>query len=148
MDQGKSYQAGDRGTRCASVAPKAPAEPVATRLAGLGLSASSSNRRMQSRLACRLSADVFRLGEGVPNRCTLSDISNGGCYVETPAPFSPHTVVNLVVRTQTLKLRVRGTVQVTHPGFGMGVQFSLNTPDEREQVKQLVACQTSEDTLA
>src|SRR6478736_7676970 len=36
-----------------SVAPKAPAEPVATRLAGLGLSASSSNRRVQSRLACR-----------------------------------------------------------------------------------------------
>ena len=47
-----------------------------------------------------------------------------------------------------MKLRVRGKVQVVHPGFGMGVQFSLNTPEEREQVKQLVACQTSEDTLA
>src|SRR5882724_5812635 len=113
------------------VGPHPPTEPVATRLAGLGLSASSSNRRVQSRLACRLSADVVRLGEGVPDRCTLSDISNGGCYVETPAPFSPQTVVNLVVRTKTLKLRIRGTVQVTHPGFGMGVQFSLNTADER-----------------
>ena len=95
-----------------------------------------------------MSADVFRLGEGVPNRCTLSDISNGGCYVETPSPFSPHTVVNLVVRTKDLKLRVHGTVQVSHPGFGMGVQFSLNTADEREQVKQLIACQSAEDTLA
>jgi CheY-like chemotaxis protein len=130
------------------VAPQAPSEKVATRLAGLGLSATSSNRRIQSRLACRLSADVFRLGEGVPNRCTLSDISTGGCYVETPAPFPPHTVVNLVVRTKDLKLRVRGTVQVTDPGFGMGVRFSLNTADERDQVKQLVACQSSEDTLA
>ena len=130
-----------------AVPPPVPSEPVATRLAGLGLSASSSNRRIQSRLACRLSADVFRLGEGVPNRCTLSDISTGGCYVETPSPFPPQTVVNLVVRTQNLKLRVRGTVQVTHPGFGMGVQFSLNSADEREQVKQLVACQSSEDTL-
>ena len=105
-------------------------------------------RRIQSRRACRLSADVFRLGEGVPNRSTLSDISTGGCYVETPAPFPPQTVVNLVVRTKDLKLRVRGTVQVSHPGFGMGVQFSLNTADEREQVKQLIACQTAEDTLA
>ena len=68
------------------VIPQPPVEPVATRLAGLGLSASSSNRRIQSRHACRLSADVFRLGEGVPNRCTLSDISTGGCYVETPSP--------------------------------------------------------------
>jgi CheY-like chemotaxis protein len=122
-------------------APQVHEETVSLRLAGLGLSASSSNRRIQSRHACRLSADVFRLGEGVPNRCTLSDISTGGCYVETPAPFHPQTVVNLVVRTQDLKLRVRGTVQVTHPGFGMGVQFSLNTADERDQVKQLIACQ-------
>jgi len=127
---------------------RAPEEPAATRLAGLGLSASSSNRRIQSRHACRLSADVFRLGEGVPNRCTLSDVSTGGCYVETPSPFPPHTVVDLVVRTQDLKLRVRGTVQVTHPGFGMGVQFSLNTVAEREQVRQLIDCQSSEDTLA
>jgi CheY-like chemotaxis protein len=129
------------------VAPPA-AEIVATRLAGLGLSPSSSNRRVQSRHACRLSADVFRLGEGVPNRCTLSDISTGGCYVETASPFATQTTVNIVVRTQDLKLRVRGTVQVVHPGFGMGVQFSLNTADEREQVKQLIACQPSEDTLA
>jgi CheY-like chemotaxis protein len=130
------------------VAPHAPSEPVATRLAGLGLSASSSNRRIQSRHACRLSADVFRMGEGVPNRCTLSDVSTGGCYVETPSPFPPHTVVDLVVRTEDFKLRVRGTVQVMHPGFGMGVQFSLNTVTEREQVRQLIDCQSSEDTLA
>jgi CheY-like chemotaxis protein len=124
-----------------SVAPQVPEETASLRLAGLGLSASSSNRRVQSRHACRLSADLFRLGEGVPNRCTLSDISTGGCYVETPAPFAPQTVVNLVVRTQEIKLRIRGTVQVTHPGFGMGVQFSLNTAEERDQVKQLIACQ-------
>ncbi len=130
------------------VAAPTLAEPVANRLAGFGLSASSSNRRVQSRHACRLSADVFRLGEGVPNRCTLSDVSTGGCYVEIPSPFPPQTALEIVVRTQDLKLRVRGTVQVAHPGFGMGVQFSLSTADEREQVKQLIACQPSEDTLA
>jgi CheY-like chemotaxis protein len=126
----------------------AASEPVATRLAGLGLSASSSNRRVQGRRACRLSADVFRLGEGVPNRCTLSDVSTGGCYVETPSPFPSRTVLDIVVRTHDMKLRVRGTVQVVHPGFGMGVQFSLNTADEREQVKQLIAAQAAEDSLA
>lgn len=125
-----------------------PPTTVATRLAGLGLSAASSNRRNQSRRACRLSADVFRVGEGVPNRCTLSDVSTGGCYVETPSPFAPHTVLNIVVRTHEMKLRVRGTVQVVHPGFGMGVQFGLDTADEREQVKQLIAMQAAEDSLA
>jgi len=123
-------------------------EVVTTRLAGLGLSAASSNRRVQGRRACRLSADVFRLGEGIPNRCTLSDVSTGGCYVETPSPFPSRTVLDIVVRTHVMKLRVRGTVQVTHPGFGMGVQFSLNTADERQQVKQLIAAQAAEDSLA
>jgi CheY-like chemotaxis protein len=123
-------------------------EVVTTRLAGLGLSAASSNRRIQARRACHLSADVFRLGEGVPNRCTLSDVSTGGCYVETPSPFPSRTVLDIVVRTHEMKLRVRGTVQVTHPGFGMGVQFSLKTADEREQVKQLIAAQSAEDSLA
>ena len=126
----------------------AASEGVPTRFAGLGLSAASSNRREQGRRACRLSADVFRLGEGVPNRCTLSDVSTGGCYVETPSPFPSRTVLDIVVRTHDMKLRVRGTVQVVHPGFGMGVQFSLNTADEREQVKQLIAAQAAEDSLA
>src|SRR5882672_12731090 len=128
--------------------PAPPSETVATRLAGLGLSAASSNRRIQTRRACRLSADVFRLGEGVPNRCTLSDVSTGGCYVETQSPFPSHTVLDIVVRTHDMKLRVRGTVQVVHPGFGMGVQFSLNTADERQQVKQLIAAQAGEDSRA
>ena len=128
--------------------PQAPAEAVATRFAGLGLSAASSNRRVQGRRACHLSADVFRVGEGVPNRCTLSDVSTGGCYVETPSPFPSRTGLDIVVRTHDMKLRVRGTVQVVHPGFGMGVQFSLNTADEREQVKQLIAAQAAEDSLA
>ena len=148
----KSSQA--RLARAERNAPKSkqeqepPTEPVATHLAGLGLSASSSNRRIQSRYACRLGADVFRLGEGVPNRCTLSDSSSGGCYVETPDPFPPHTALEIVVRTRDLKLRVRGVVQMTHPGFGMGEQFNLNTADDRDQVSQLIACQSSEDSLA
>ncbi len=91
---------------------------------------------------------MFRLGEGVPHRCTLSDISSGGCYVETPAPFASHTAVEIVVRTRDLKLRVRGVIQVVHPGFGMGVQFNLTTADDRDQVSQLIACQSSEDSLA
>ena len=122
----------------------AHAAETASRAGGLGLSAASSNRRVQSRLACRLSADVYRVGEGVPNRCTLSDISAGGCYVEMSSPFSSGTVVELVVRTTEMKLRVRGTAQAVHPGFGMGVRFSLATAREQDQVRLLVACQSAE----
>jgi c-di-GMP-binding flagellar brake protein YcgR len=123
-----------------------PVQPTTVRSLGLGLSLSASNRRYQARHACRLSADVYRLAEGVPNRCTLSDISTGGCYVEMTSPFASQTPVEIVVRTQDLKLRVRGTVQTVHPGFGMGVQFSISTARERGQVQQLIACQTAQSS--
>lgn len=126
-----------------------PAQPAQPRLAdapgGLGLlSVSSSDRRNRSRRACRLSADVYRQGSGVPARCLLSDISTGGCYVETTAPFPAGTAVEILVRTNEMKLRLKGGVQATHPGFGMGVSFSVQTVEEREQVQKLIAYQPAE----
>src|SRR5207244_2014891 len=92
-------------------------------------------------------ADVFRQGSTVPNRCVLSDISAGGCYVETTEPFPVGAAVEIIVRTLAMKLRVQGIVQVAHPGFGMGVKFTLKTAEQREQVEQLVACQVSEEDI-
>src|SRR5262249_14363040 len=84
-------------------------------------------------------ADVYRLGSTVPHRCSLSDISTGGCYVETTDPFPAATSVEIVVRAENVKLRIAGTVQVMHPAFGMGVQFSLPSSEDRDQVQQLIA---------
>jgi hypothetical protein len=60
------------------------------------------------------------------------------------SPFTSGTVVEIVVRTPAMKLRVRGTTQTVHPGFGMGVRFSLSTAREQDQVRLLVACQSAE----
>jgi CheY-like chemotaxis protein len=102
------------------------------------LRSAPGNRRTQSRHACRLGADVFRMGVPVPNRCSVSDISSGGCYVEMPTPFPVGTRVEIVVRTQTLKLRVQGVVQSLHPGFGMGVQLALKTAEHHDHVQTLI----------
>ena len=84
----------------------------------------------------------------MPHRCTLSDISTGGCYVETTEPLPKGTVLSIVVRTHELKLCVAGTVQSTHPGFGMGVHFNLTSETERAQVRELIACADAEPKLA
>src|SRR2546426_330968 len=112
-----------------------------------GLAIQSERRLSQPRHACRLGADVFRQGSTVPNRCVLSDISAGGCYVETTEPFPAGAAVEIIVRTLAMKLRVQGVVQVAHPGFGMGVKFTLKTAEQREQVEHLVACQVSEEDI-
>jgi len=96
-----------------------------------------NNRRSQSRYNCRISAEVYRTGTSVPNHCCLTDLSSGGCYLEVSLPFPAGSSVEIVVRTYELKLRLRGTVQTSHPGYGMGIAFELKTKDEQSNVKKL-----------
>jgi CheY-like chemotaxis protein len=97
----------------------------------------ADNRRSQTRYACRLGAEVYHTGNSVPNRCCLTDLSAGGCYLEVPLPFPPGSMVEILVRTHDLKLRLRGSVQASHPGFGMGVSFELKTKEQIESIKKL-----------
>src|SRR3984957_12535813 len=96
------------------------------------------NRRGQDRYACRLGAEVFKAGSQVRNYCHLSDLSPGGCYLEMPLVFPQGSAVEITVRTHELKLRLSGKVKVSHPGHGMGVSFTLNTPEEKSGVQQLI----------
>ena len=96
------------------------------------------NRRGQTRYACRLGAEVYKQGSSVRNYCHLSDLSPGGCYLEMPLAFPAGTAVEITVRTQEMKLRLSGEVKASHPGYGMGVSFKLNTKDERHGVQQLM----------
>jgi CheY-like chemotaxis protein len=96
------------------------------------------NRREQTRFACRLGAEVFQGGSSVRNYCHLSDLSPGGCYLEMPLVFPSGSAVEITVRTHEMKLRVSGEVKTSHPGYGMGISFTLNTEAERNGVQQLI----------
>ena len=75
--------------------------------------------------------------ETVPH-CKLSDLSLGGCYVETDAPFPERALVDLCVRTGELEVHTEGMVRVAHPGHGMGVEFPSRTPEQRAHVGKLI----------
>jgi len=96
------------------------------------------NRRGQTRYACRLGAEVYQRGSAVRNYCHLSDLSPGGCYLEMPVAFAPGASVEIIVRTFEIKLRLGGEVRASHPGYGMGISFKLNTKEERLGVQQLI----------
>jgi CheY-like chemotaxis protein len=102
------------------------------------LRAEPGNRRGQTRFACRLGAEVYQKGSSVRNYCHLSDLSPGGCYLEMPLAFPAGSAVEITVRTQEMKLRLSGKVKASHPGYGMGVSFTLSSKDERQGVQQLI----------
>ncbi len=98
----------------------------------------AGNRRGEMRIPCAIGAEVYRLGTSIPNRCRLSDISEGGCYVEMPSPLPGKSRVEIVVRTADIKFKIQGQVLATHPGFGMGVRFVFSDPAERGEILRLL----------
>jgi CheY-like chemotaxis protein len=75
--------------------------------------------------------------ETVPH-CKLTDLSLGGCYVQTDAPFPERALVDLCLKAQEHEIHTEGMVRVTHPGHGMGVEFPSRTPEQRAQVGNLI----------
>jgi len=76
--------------------------------------------------------------EVVPH-CKLTDLSLGGCYVETDSPFPEHSLVDLCLKTDEMAVHTEGMVRVAHPGYGMGVEFPSRTPEQRAQVGNLIS---------
>jgi CheY-like chemotaxis protein len=88
--------------------------------------------------------------ETVPH-CKLTDLSLGGCYVETDAPFPERALVDLCLKTGELEVHTEGMVRVTHPAHGMGVEFPSRTAEQRAQVGNVIdflrSCPTSTPEL-
>ncbi|MGD0268611.1 MAG: PilZ domain-containing protein [Candidatus Sulfotelmatobacter sp.] len=76
--------------------------------------------------------------ETIPH-CKLTDLSLGGCYVETDSPFPEHALVDLCLRAEAMAVHTEGMVRVTHPGHGMGVEFPSRTPEQRAEVGNLIS---------
>ena len=115
----------------------AVAEEVSAPVGASATTIDPNNRRAQTRYRCRIGAEVYRTGTSVPNHCCLTDLSAGGCYLEVSLPFPKGSSVEILVRTYDLKLRLRGVVQASHPGYGMGLAFELKTKEEQANLKKL-----------
>lgn len=76
--------------------------------------------------------------ESVPH-CKLTDLSLGGCYVQTEAPFPERALIDLCLKTNEMEVHTEGMVRVTHPGHGMGVEFPSRTQEQRAQVGNLIS---------
>ncbi len=71
------------------------------------------------------------------SNCRLSDLSLGGCYIETESPFPISTEVALVLRAGEMSIQVAGLVRVMHPAFGMGLE--LTSENHQQQIEQFIS---------
>jgi DNA-binding response OmpR family regulator len=75
--------------------------------------------------------------------CKLTDLSLGGCYVETESPFPEHALVDLCLKAGGMEIHADGMVRVMHPESGMGVEFPSRTTEQRKTVAQFIEFLTS-----
>jgi CheY-like chemotaxis protein len=72
------------------------------------------------------------------SECKLTDLSLGGCYVETGSPFPERSGVILRLRAGDMEVQAEGLVRVMHPAFGMGIEFASHTAEQRERVEKFI----------
>ena len=77
------------------------------------------------------------------SQCKLSDLSLGGCYVETESPFPEDAAVDLCLKAEGMEIHLEGLVRVMHPEAGMGIEFPSRTSEQRERVGQFIEFLTS-----
>ena len=75
--------------------------------------------------------------------CRLTDLSLGACYIDTESPFPEHSVVKLRLTANDMEVSAEGTVQIMHPGAGMGIEFASRTTAQRNEVQSLLNLLTS-----
>lgn len=75
-------------------------------------------------------------------RCKLTDLSLGGCYVETESPFPQSSAVDLCLKAADMEIHAEGLVRIMHPSQGMGIEFPARTEEQRKNVASFIDCLT------
>jgi c-di-GMP-binding flagellar brake protein YcgR len=78
-----------------------------------------------------------------PSPCKLTDLSLGGCYLETGSPFPLRTRIILSMQVAGEPLRAEAVVLVMHSDVGMGVEFTQATDQHRSHVEKFIHALTN-----
>src|SRR5271163_3245773 len=106
------------------------------------------NRRGYRRLKISVPVEMNLENSEIPVRGATSDLSAGGCYIETMYPFPSGTVVDMKLQLENTLL-IAATVVTCFPQVGNGIQFTRMLPEDREELQAFLdaaeAAQTSKE---
>jgi diguanylate cyclase (GGDEF)-like protein/putative nucleotidyltransferase with HDIG domain len=99
---------------------------------------SRKDRRLHARMKCRVTIELHpETGDG-QMLGNLTDLSMGGCYVETTAILTPGTKIKLVFSLEDGNLDAEGYVARMDPGSGIAVQFKELNREAKEKMYRIL----------
>ena len=91
-------------------------------------------------------AQIVELRSGTRVNMRISDLSLGGCYIDSMSPLQIGTEIRLGLLKDKKIIEVNGTVIYSHPGLGMGVSFARATAEQRAEIEKWVSDLTEKNT--
>jgi len=96
-------------------------------------------RRQHPRCVCRGDAEIYLQDAKRPERGRFSDLSRGGCFVETLLPIAMESKVSVILLIAQGRIRAEGVVRYLLPNFGVGVQFQHLEPQDLQRLEEVLA---------
>jgi hypothetical protein len=93
----------------------------------------ASERRRHGRYTVNVQIEVHQEGSDVPMRLVTTDLSRGGCYIQTMIPLSVGRRVRATLWLDGCAVVFGGLVVTRHPQFGNGIMF-VEIEGEGEQL--------------
>ena len=107
----------------------------------------NKNRRQAERFPCAGTVEVNSNQTKFPLWATISDVSSGGCYIETRTPMPLETPLEMSMKISGSHFQARGIVRTMHPMVGMGVAYlSMNSSSDQEVLRSLLNQLSTEET--
>jgi PilZ domain len=97
-----------------------------------------TERRSGNRHSFTASAEVVDLGSGARFSTRMTDLSDGGCFVDTMVPFPVGSKVHVKVHQGKNEFETGGTVVYSQYGLGMGVAFENVDPERRKALDRWI----------
>ena len=96
------------------------------------------NRRLYPRMKGRITVEFRPEQSEVPVLGNLTNISLGGCYIETSVILAPDSKLLINFSLDDGMLQAEGSVIRTDPGMGLAIKFREGNRDSRAHLQKIL----------
>jgi hypothetical protein len=99
-------------------------------------------RRRHERYPIPVGLEIRQYSD-IPMHVRATDVSAGGCYVETMLPLSKGTEMRLTIWLESGRMATKGIVRTSHIAVGMGIEFLDMTLAEVDLLERFLQASVS-----
>jgi hypothetical protein len=98
-----------------------------------------SQQRRYPRVRVNLPAEAKHVLENFPRRGQISNVSEGGAYLEMVQTLEPPTCVDVVLWINGEKIQARAEVVTRNAHLGNGIRFTRMSDSDKQKLRDFVA---------